>query len=45
VVGATKPQHLEDAIAALSVTLSAGEIARLEEFYQPHPYPPTGAFS
>ncbi len=45
VIGATKPHHLEDAIAALSVTLSAEEIARLEEFYQPHPYPPTGAFS
>jgi aryl-alcohol dehydrogenase-like predicted oxidoreductase len=37
IVGATRPQHLEDAIAALSITLSDEEIARLEELYQPHP--------
>jgi len=37
IVGATKPQHLEDAIAAASITLSDEEIARLEELYQPHP--------
>jgi 1-deoxyxylulose-5-phosphate synthase len=37
IVGATKPQHLEDAIAAASITLSGEEIARLEELYQPHP--------
>ena len=37
VVGATKPQHLEDAIAATSLTLSKEEISRLEEAYQPHP--------
>jgi 1-deoxyxylulose-5-phosphate synthase len=37
IVGATKPQHLEDAIAASSIKLSEEEIARLEELYQPHP--------
>jgi len=37
IIGATKPQHLEDAIGALSVKLSPEEIARLEEPYVPHP--------
>jgi 1-deoxyxylulose-5-phosphate synthase len=37
IVGATKLKHLEDAVAAVSVQLSAEEIARLEEPYQPHP--------
>ncbi len=37
IIGATKPHHLEDAVAALSVTLSAEEIASLEEPYVPHP--------
>lgn len=37
IVGATKLQHLEDAVAALSVTLSPDEIARLEAPYVPHP--------
>ena len=36
IVGATKPGHLEDAIAAVEVELSAEEIARLEAPYQPH---------
>jgi aryl-alcohol dehydrogenase-like predicted oxidoreductase len=36
IVGATKMNHLEDAVAALSVRLSAEEIRRLEESYQPH---------
>src|SRR6185295_2704256 len=35
IVGATKPQHFEDAIAASSIKLSEEEIARLEELYQP----------
>jgi aryl-alcohol dehydrogenase-like predicted oxidoreductase len=43
IVGATKPHHLEDAVAALSVKLSDEEIGRLEEPYQPHPA--TEAFS
>lgn len=37
IIGATKPHHLEDAVAALSVRLSAEEIASLEEPYVPHP--------
>ena len=37
IVGATKPHHLEDAAAALSVTLSAEEVAALEAPYVPHP--------
>jgi aryl-alcohol dehydrogenase-like predicted oxidoreductase len=37
IVGATKLDHLEDALAAAELTLSAGEIARLEEPYRPHP--------
>jgi aryl-alcohol dehydrogenase-like predicted oxidoreductase len=37
IVGATKPGHLHDAIAAEQLTLSDEEIARLEEPYRPHP--------
>jgi aryl-alcohol dehydrogenase-like predicted oxidoreductase len=37
IVGATKPHHLEDAVAALSVQLSPEEIKSLEEPYTPHP--------
>jgi 1-deoxyxylulose-5-phosphate synthase len=37
IVGATKPRHLEDAIAAVEVTLSGDEVARLEAPYRPHP--------
>jgi aryl-alcohol dehydrogenase-like predicted oxidoreductase len=37
IVGATKLEHLEDALAAEQVSLSADEIERLEELYQPHP--------
>jgi aryl-alcohol dehydrogenase-like predicted oxidoreductase len=37
IVGATKPGHLEDAIAALDVKLSPDEIAALEAPYVPHP--------
>lgn len=37
IVGATKPHHLEHAVAALSVRLSQEEIASLEEPYTPHP--------
>ena len=43
IVGATKPHHLDDAIAAMSVTLSDEEVKRLEEVYQPRPA--TGAYS
>ena len=37
IVGASKPQHLEDAIAALQLSLTPEEIASLEEPYAPHP--------
>jgi aryl-alcohol dehydrogenase-like predicted oxidoreductase len=37
IVGATKPNHLEDAVAALSVKLSDEEMRLLEEPYIPHP--------
>jgi aryl-alcohol dehydrogenase-like predicted oxidoreductase len=38
IVGATKLQHLEDAIGALDITLSADEIAALEAPYRPRPF-------
>jgi 1-deoxyxylulose-5-phosphate synthase len=37
IVGATKPYHLSDAAAALSLRLTPEEIASLEELYAPHP--------
>jgi len=37
IVGASKMYQLEDALAALDVKLTADEIARLEEPYEPHP--------
>ncbi|HSB65446.1 MAG TPA: aldo/keto reductase [Anaerolineales bacterium] len=37
IIGATKPHHLDDAIAALSVKLTPDEIQQLEEAYRPHP--------
>jgi 1-deoxyxylulose-5-phosphate synthase len=37
IVGATKLAHLEDAVAAVDVTLSDDEISRLEAPYRPHP--------
>ncbi len=37
IVGASKLQHLDDAVAALSLTLTPEEIAELEEPYVPHP--------
>jgi aryl-alcohol dehydrogenase-like predicted oxidoreductase len=37
IIGATKPHHLEDAVAAVSVQLTPEEIQQLEETYQPHP--------
>ncbi|MGI4731916.1 MAG: aldo/keto reductase [Janthinobacterium lividum] len=36
IVGASKPAHLDDAVAALAIGLTEGEIARLEEPYVPH---------
>ncbi|HUS17290.1 MAG TPA: aldo/keto reductase [Chloroflexia bacterium] len=37
IIGATKIAHLDDAIGALAVHLSAAEVAYLEEPYVPHP--------
>jgi aryl-alcohol dehydrogenase-like predicted oxidoreductase len=37
IIGANKPHHLDDAIAALSVQLTSEEIQYLEEPYQLHP--------
>jgi aryl-alcohol dehydrogenase (NADP+) len=36
IVGVTKDRHLDDAVAAVDLHLSAEEIARLEEPYTPH---------
>ncbi|QCI66400.1 aldo/keto reductase [Phreatobacter stygius] len=36
IVGATKPHHLDDAVAALAVKLSPEEVAELESAYVPH---------
>jgi aryl-alcohol dehydrogenase-like predicted oxidoreductase len=36
IVGASKPHHLDDAIAALDVKLTADELASLEAPYVPH---------
>jgi 1-deoxyxylulose-5-phosphate synthase len=37
IVGATKPQHLQDAVAALDVKLTDEEVKALEAPYVPHP--------
>ena len=37
IVGATNLQHLDDAVAAIELRLSAEEIAELERPYAPHP--------
>jgi len=37
IVGASKPHHLDDAVAALSIELTPEEISSLEEPYVPHP--------
>ena len=36
IIGASKPGHLEDAVAALSVKLTPEENLKLEELYEPH---------
>ncbi|MCU1468930.1 MAG: alcohol dehydrogenase [Glaciihabitans sp.] len=36
IVGATKPNHLEDAAAAVELELTNDELAKLEEHYVPH---------
>ncbi len=37
IVGATKQNHLEDAVAAVSLKLTSEEVSALEEPYTPHP--------
>ena len=37
IVGATKTQHLQEIFAAVDITLSAEEMAAVEEPYRPHP--------
>ncbi len=37
IVGATKVEHLEDALAALAIRLSKDDLAALAEPYKPHP--------
>ncbi len=39
IVGASKMDQLDEALAALKIQLSAEEIASLEAPYQPHPIP------
>jgi aryl-alcohol dehydrogenase-like predicted oxidoreductase len=36
IVGATKPEHLRDAVASLELKLTAEEVAELEAPYVPH---------
>ena len=36
IIGATKPHHIDDAVAAVDLVLGDDEIARLEEPYRPH---------
>ena len=36
IIGATKPEHLKDAVAAVDIKLSSEEIAALERDYVPH---------
>lgn len=49
IIGVTRAAQLDDAIAAVPLRLSDGEIARLEEHYVPHPvvglFPPKRTFS
>jgi aryl-alcohol dehydrogenase-like predicted oxidoreductase len=37
IIGATKPEHLDDAVAAIELDLTDDEVTRLEEPYRPHP--------
>ena len=37
IIGATKPEHLTDALAAMELKLTADEVKQLEEPYVPHP--------
>ncbi len=37
VLGATRPEHVDEAVAALGVALEPAEVERLESRYRPHP--------
>lgn len=37
IIGATKPHHLDDAVASIDIELSDAEIQKLEAPYTPHP--------
>ena len=37
IIGSSKIEHLDQAIAALDIKLSDEEVKHLEEAYQPHP--------
>ena len=37
IIGATKTQHLEDAVDSLEIKLSEDELKSLAEPYEPHP--------
>jgi aryl-alcohol dehydrogenase-like predicted oxidoreductase len=37
IIGATKPHHIDDALAAMELSLAPDDIRRLEEPYVPHP--------
>ena len=37
IIGASKPHHLDDAVAALAIKLSKAEMEKLESVYVPHP--------
>ena len=38
IIGATKPHHIDDAVAALDLVLTDAEVQQLEAAYDPH-YP------
>ena len=37
IIGATKSEHVEEAVAAVELKLEVEDIARLEAGYKPHP--------
>jgi aryl-alcohol dehydrogenase-like predicted oxidoreductase len=37
IVGAVKPQHINDAVGSLALRLLPAEVSRLEQHYRPHP--------
>jgi 1-deoxyxylulose-5-phosphate synthase len=36
IIGATKPHHIDDAVAALDLVLTDAELQQLESVYEPH---------